>query len=156
MVPTSLPGLPKPSRTPGKKAKHLSCFNPKKTRKKTLDSLYIPLGGDPPFNKPQKRHPVTSQSTARTWPRPQNMSSKTPGPPRGYRTTGGERKSSPLLIGPKRWIDGEINYLFPYFFYLNCRVLKLRFLAFPWGPGGFRDLREAFFCHDTMVYGRHP
>ena len=28
-------------------------------------------------------------------------------------------------------------------FYIKCRVLKLRFLAFSRGPGGFRELREA-------------
>ena len=28
-------------------------------------------------------------------------------------------------------------------FSLKIRVLKLRFLAFPEGPGGFRELREA-------------
>ena len=29
----------------------------------------------------------------------------------------------------------------------NVRVLKLRFLAFPGGPGGFRELREASRNH---------
>ena len=32
-------------------------------------------------------------------------------------------------------------------FSLNDRVLKLRFLAFPEGPGGFRELREASRKH---------
>ena len=30
---------------------------------------------------------------------------------------------------------------------LTCLVLKLRFLAFPQGPGGFRELREACRNH---------
>ena len=32
-------------------------------------------------------------------------------------------------------------------FSLKFRVLKLRFLAFPGGPGGFRELREASRNH---------
>ena len=31
--------------------------------------------------------------------------------------------------------------------YINVRVLKLRFLAFSQGPGGFRELREAYRNH---------
>ena len=32
-------------------------------------------------------------------------------------------------------------------FFVKFRVLKLRFLAFPEGPGGFRELREAHRNH---------
>ena len=32
-------------------------------------------------------------------------------------------------------------------FYIRFRVLKYRFLAFPRGPGGFRELREAYRKH---------
>ena len=32
---------------------------------------------------------------------------------------------------------------FPLICSVKCRVLKLRFFAFPRGPGGFRELREA-------------
>ena len=37
---------------------------------------------------------------------------------------------------------GGLPEFFPNF-YLKFRVLKLRFLAFPGGPGGFREVREA-------------
>ena len=33
--------------------------------------------------------------------------------------------------------------MLPSDFSVNFRVLKLRFLAFPEGPGGFREVREA-------------
>ena len=55
--------------------------------------------------------------------------------------TGGERNIS-LLIGPKKGISKETDYFFLFVFEI-VRVLKLRFLAFPGGPGGFRELREA-------------
>ena len=45
------------------------------------------------------------------------------------------------------WICFEFSYVFHVFefstFYVTNRVLKLRFLAFSRGPGGFRELREA-------------
>ena len=34
----------------------------------------------------------------------------------------------------------------------NVRVLKLRFLAFPRGPGGFRELREACRSHSHLSW----
>ena len=47
---------------------------------------------------------------------------------------------SEMCIRDRRLI-GHIK-IFPEFSEKN-RVLKLRFLAFPGGPGGFRELREA-------------
>ena len=32
-------------------------------------------------------------------------------------------------------------------FSITFRVLKCRFWAFPWGPGGFKKLREAYRIH---------
>ena len=46
------------------------------------------------------------------------------------------------LKGPFKGINKEIKGFFP----ISCIkiiVLKLRFLAFSRGPGGFRELREA-------------
>ena len=71
----------------------------------------------------------------------------------------------PPLIGPFKGINKEYKGLFP-IFYIKCRVLKLRFLAFSRGPGGFRELREAgrnhfhlsWYLSDTVVtsYGQKP
>jgi hypothetical protein len=48
----------------------------------------------------------------------------------------------PPLIRPFKGMNKDIQVNFS-----NCditfRVFKLRFLAFPRGPGGFRELREA-------------
>ena len=43
---------------------------------------------------------------------------------------------------PKKGLIRNIIFFFPNFSIKN-RVLKRRFLAFPGGPGGFRELREA-------------
>ena len=43
---------------------------------------------------------------------------------------------------PKKGVNKEYNDFF-LTFSEHFRVLKLRFLAFPEGPGGFRELREA-------------
>ena len=59
-----------------------------------------------------------------------------------HKPTGGARKSFPPLIGPPKGINKEYKGFF-IIFSLTCRDLKLRFLAFPGGPGGFRELREA-------------
>ena len=49
-------------------------------------------------------------------------------------------EKNPRLIGPITGIDKEYNG-FPPSCSFQFRVLKLRFLAFPQGPGGFRKLR---------------
>ena len=51
-------------------------------------------------------------------------------------------KKIPLLIGPFKGINKEINEHFPDL-YIEFRVLKPRFSAFSRGYGGFRELREA-------------
>ena len=48
--------------------------------------------------------------------------------------------------GPNKWVDKVYKDFFLDFSVKN-RVLKLRFLAFPGGPGGFRELREASRNH---------
>ena len=35
---------------------------------------------------------------------------------------------------------------------VKCKVLKLRFVAFPRGPGGFRELREAYRNHFLLSW----
>ena len=47
---------------------------------------------------------------------------------------------------PPKGISKEYNDFYPICFVTN-RDLKLRFLAFPGGPGGFRELREAYRNH---------
>ena len=47
---------------------------------------------------------------------------------------------------PKKGINKEYQDLFPNFS-VKFPVLKLRFLAFPGSPGGFRELREAYRKH---------
>ena len=49
---------------------------------------------------------------------------------------------SPRGSPPKKGINKEYKVFFP-IFSIKFRVLKLRFLAFPEGPRGFRELREA-------------
>ena len=64
------------------------------------------------------------------------------------RTPGGPQKG---LIGNSRFNRKTLenisiyisSYAFLIFFFVKFRVLKLRFLAFAQGPGGFRELREA-------------
>ena len=51
------------------------------------------------------------------------------------------KKDSPL-IGPFKGINKETKRNFPDF-YIEFRVLKLRFLAFSRGYGGFTELRKA-------------
>ena len=54
---------------------------------------------------------------------------------------------------PKKEYIGLIRSnkeLFPIF--CKHRVLKLRFLAFPGGPGGFREVREAARNHFRKSY----
>ena len=48
----------------------------------------------------------------------------------------------PPLIGPKKGINKEIKYCVIIYSDI-CRVEKLKFLAFPGGFGGFREVREA-------------
>ena len=50
-------------------------------------------------------------------------------------------KKSPR-IGPKKEMNKENNISFR-FVSVNVRVQKFRFSAFPGGPGGFREVREA-------------
>ena len=56
-------------------------------------------------------------------------------------TLGGKTKSP--LIGPFKGINKEYKGVVLPMFHIKCRVLKLRFLTFSRGPGGFRELREA-------------
>ena len=49
---------------------------------------------------------------------------------------------SPRGGPPKKGLIRNIMDFFPNFS-LKFRVLKLRFLAFPQGPGGFREVQEA-------------
>ena len=58
--------------------------------------------------------------------------------------TGGLPGTGPSPRGgsPKKGINKANKEMFPIFSEKN-RVLKLRFLAFTGGPGGFRELREA-------------
>ena len=55
-------------------------------------------------------------------------------------------KTTPPIIGPKKGINKEHNHVF-LIFSIKCRVLYNRFLAFSWGNGGFRELREAGTNH---------
>ena len=50
------------------------------------------------------------------------------------------------LIGPKKGMNRDNKDLF-IIFSVKCRVLYNRFLAFYGGPGGFRELREAYRKH---------
>ena len=63
--------------------------------------------------------------------------------PGALRTPGGPQKG---LIGNSRFnrkMYEFIYFLIFYVFSVKFRVLKLRFLVFSQGPGGFRELREA-------------
>ena len=59
----------------------------------------------------------------------------------GHRIAGGHRSISTGGV-PQKKVNKEYKDFSPNCS-VKCRVLKLRFLAFPGGPGGFRELREA-------------
>ena len=49
-------------------------------------------------------------------------------------------------VPPQKGLIMNIRDLFPKLS-VKCRVQKRRFLAFPWGPGGFSELRGASRNH---------
>ena len=71
---------------------------------------------------------------------------------------GGPSGPSPRGGSPQKGVNKEYKESFP-IFSVKVRVLKLRFLAFYEGPGGFRELREAgrnhfhlsWYLSDNMV-----
>ena len=52
---------------------------------------------------------------------------------------------------PEKQINTEIKYV-SRICSVKCSVLKLRILAFPGGPGGFRELREAGRNHFILSW----
>ena len=74
---------------------------------------------------------------------PAGFSNKSSG--KNYEHTVDGRKIPPLQ-GLKKGFIGitrDFSFIFP----AKDRVLYNRFLAFLWGPGGFRELREAYRKH---------
>ena len=59
---------------------------------------------------------------------------------------------SPRGVSPKKGVNKEYKDFFP-FFSLKFRVRNRRFFAFPEGPGGFRELREAGRNHFHLLSG---
>ena len=59
---------------------------------------------------------------------------------------------SPRGGSPQKGVNKEYNDLFPMFSQI-CWVLKLRFVAFSGGPGGFRELRKAYRINFHMYLG---
>ena len=100
-----------------------------------------PPRGDGPDGTPKKPSGQEQPGTEQQQP-PPKVESLTPRRRVDEHRLGAGRCPSPPGGSPKKGLIRNTRIFFPIFSVKN-RVLKLRFLAFPEGPGGFRELREA-------------